>query len=148
MKQYFLFLIEHLPILLIFYDFFNNCLVYKSISFNNYYHYFWGFNHNKSGEGGENVSYMQNQGNQNQSPYQIAARGYNPQQNLEVAAEMGQKTQGEISRILASKSVTGIEFGYLGNRQNNEQMNNQMSNSQMNNMNLSNQNNNQNQFRS
>lgn len=68
---------------------------------------------------------MQNQGNQNQSPYQTAARGYNPQQNLEIAAEMGQKTQGEISRILASKSITGIEFGYLGNPQNNAQMNNQ-----------------------
>lgn len=71
------------------------------------------------------MNQMQNQGNQNQSPYQIAARGYNPQQNLEIAAEMGQKTPGEISRILATKSVTGIEFGYLGNRQNNAQMNNQ-----------------------
>ncbi len=94
------------------------------------------------------MSQMQNQGNQNQSPYQLAAKGYNPQQNLEIAAEMGQKTQGEISRILASKSVTGIEFGYLGSRQNNAQMNNQMSNSQLNNMNQSNLNNNQNQFRS
>ena len=79
------------------------------------------------------MSHMLNQGNQNQSPYQTAARGYNPQQNLEIAAEMGQKTQGEISRILASKSVTGIEFGYLGNRQSNAPMNNQM-----NNVNLSN----------
>ena len=71
---------------------------------------------------------MQNQGNQNQSPYQIAAQGYNPQQNLEIAAEMGQKTAGEISRILATKSITGIEFGYLGNRQNNPQMNTQNNN--------------------
>ncbi len=91
------------------------------------------------------MSHMQNQGNQNQSPYQAAAKGYNPQQNLEIAAEMGQKTQGEISRILASKSVTGIEFGYLGNRQNNGQMNNQMSNVNMSNQN-NNLNNNQNQF--
>lgn len=74
------------------------------------------------------MSHMQNQGNQNQSPYQTAARSYNPQQNLEIAAEMGQKTQGEISRILASKSITGIEFGYLGNPQNNTQINNQMNN--------------------
>lgn len=65
------------------------------------------------------MSHMQNQGNQNQSPYQIAAQGYNPQQNLEIAAEMGQKTPGEISRILATKSVTGIEFGYMGKQQNN-----------------------------
>lgn len=79
------------------------------------------------------MSHMQNQGNQNQSPYQVAAKGYNPQQNLEIAAEMGQKTQGEISRILASKSVTGIEFGYLGSRQNNTPMNNQMSNINMSN---------------
>ena len=91
------------------------------------------------------MSHMQNQGNQNQSPYQVAARGYNPQQNLEIAAEMGQKTQGEISRILASKSITGIEFGYLGSRQNNAPMNNQMSNFNMNNQN-NNLNNNQNQF--
>lgn len=122
-------------------------MVFKSISFNNYYHYFRGFNHNKSGEGGERINQLQNQyqsQNQNQSAYQIAARGYNPQQNLEVAAEMGQKSQGEISRILASKSVTGIEFGYLGNRQNNTQMNSQLNNNQMNNINLSNLNNNQN----
>jgi hypothetical protein len=98
-------------------------MAFKSISFNNCYHYFWGLTNNKSGKGGEIVSHMQNQGNQNQSPYQIAAQGYNPQQNLEIAAEMGQKTPGEISRILATKSVTGIEFGYLGNRQNNMQMN-------------------------
>lgn len=93
------------------------------------------------------MSHMQNQGNQNQSPYQIAAKGYNPQQNLEIAAEMGQKTQGEISRILASKSVTGIEFGYLGSRQNNTQMNNQMNNMNMSNLD-NNQNNSQNRFQS
>lgn len=69
------------------------------------------------------MSHMQNQGEQNQSQYKIAAQGYNPQQNLEIAAEMGQKTPGEISRILATKSVTGIEFGYLGNHQNNMQKN-------------------------
>lgn len=74
------------------------------------------------------MSHMQNQGNQNQLPYQIAAQGYNPQQNLEIAAEMGQKTPGEISRILATKSVTGIEFGYLGNRQNNMEMNTENNN--------------------
>ena len=91
------------------------------------------------------MSYMQNQGNQNQSPYQVAAKGYNPQQNLEIAAEMGQRTQGEISRILASKSVTGIEFGYLGSRQNNAPMNNQMSNINMSNLD-NNINNNQNRI--
>lgn len=86
------------------------------------------------------MSLMQNQGNQNKSPYQIAAQGYNPQQNLEIAAEMGQKTPGEISRILATKSVTGIEFGYLGNRQNNAQINNQNPNMSNLNNNLNNQN--------
>lgn len=91
------------------------------------------------------MSHMQNQGNQNQSPYQIAAKGYNPQQNLEVAAEMGQKTQGEISRILASKSITGIEFGYLGSRQNNAQQNSQTNNLNMSNLD-NNLNNSQNQF--
>lgn len=92
------------------------------------------------------MSHMQNQGNQNQSPYQVAAKGYNPQQNLEIAAEMGQKTQGEISRILASKSVTGIEFGYLGNRQNNAPLNNQMSGINMSNLD-NNLNNDQNQIK-
>lgn len=91
------------------------------------------------------MSHIQNQGNQNQSPYQVAAKGYNPQQNLEIAAEMGQRTQGEISRILASKSVTGIEFGYLGSRQNNAPMNNQMSNINMSNLD-NNINNNQNRI--
>ncbi len=116
------------------------CLAFKSISFNNCYHYFWGLTHNRCREGGETVSLMQNQGNQNKSPYQIAAQGYNPQQNLEIAAEMGQKTPGEISRILATKSVTGIEFGYLGNRQNNAQINNQNPNMSNLNNNLNNQN--------
>jgi hypothetical protein len=89
------------------------------------------------------VSHMQNQGNQNQSPYQVAAKGYNPQQNLEVAAEMGQKTQGEISRILANKAITGIEFGYLGIRQNNV---NTQTNNEMNNINMSNPDNNSNNY--
>jgi hypothetical protein len=48
-----------------------------------------------------------------QNEARIAAQGYNPQQDLEMAAEMGQKTAGEIQRILASKAVTGIEFGYV-----------------------------------
>lgn len=86
------------------------------------------------------MNLMQNQNQQNQqSAYQIAAQGYNPQQNLEIAAEMGQKTPGEISRILATKSVTGIEFGYLGSRQNNAQMNVESAN-------MSNSNNNMNNF--
>lgn len=93
------------------------------------------------------MSHMQNQGNQNQSPYQVAAKGYNPQQNLEIAAEMGQKTQGEISRILASKSITGIEFGYLGNRQNDAQRNSQTNNLNMSNLD-NNLNNSQNRFQS
>jgi hypothetical protein len=60
---------------------------------------------------------LTNQNMNNQAQIQneaaIAARGYNPQQDLEIAAGMGQKTQGEIQRILASKAVTGIEFGYV-----------------------------------
>lgn len=93
------------------------------------------------------MSHMQNQGNQSQSPYQTAAKGYNSQQDLEIAAEMGQKTQGEISRILASKSITGIEFGYLGSRQNDAQRNSQTNNLNMSNLD-NNLNNSQNRFQS
>jgi hypothetical protein len=60
---------------------------------------------------------LRNQALGNQAQLQneasIAARGYNPQQDLELAADMNQKTTGEIQRILASKAVTGIEFGYI-----------------------------------
>jgi hypothetical protein len=67
-----------------------------------------------------------------QNESSLAASGYNPQQDLEMAAEFNQKTPGEISRILASQSMTGIEFGYLPNA---AQMNNMTG---MNNLNNSN----------
>jgi hypothetical protein len=77
-----------------------------------------------------NQTQLQNESN-------LAALGYNPQQDLEMAAELNQKTPGEISRILASKSMTGIEFGYLPNpaRMNNANNMNGMNN--LNNMNNS-----------
>jgi hypothetical protein len=89
---------------------------------------------------------LTNQSLNNQAQIQneatIAARGYNPQQDLELAAEMGQKTQGEIQRILASKAVTGIEFGYVPfpesgpNQMNNQNnLNNQYNATAPNNMN-------------
>jgi hypothetical protein len=64
-----------------------------------------------------NQNQNRNQNLNNQAQLQneasVAARGYNPQQDLEIAAQMGQKTAGEIQRILASKAVTGIEFAYV-----------------------------------
>jgi hypothetical protein len=53
---------------------------------------------------------------------------------LEIAAELNQKTPGEISRILASQSMTGIEFGYLPNAAQMNNMNNSNNMNSMNNM--------------
>jgi hypothetical protein len=86
---------------------------------------------------------MNNQGSANQSlsnqvklqnESSLAALGYNPQQDLEIAAELNQKTPGEISRILASQSMTGIEFGYLPNAAQMNNMNNSNNMNSMNNM--------------
>jgi hypothetical protein len=85
---------------------------------------------------------LSNQSLSNQAQLQnessLAALGYNPQQDLEVAAELNQKTPGEISRILASQSMTGIEFGYLPNAAQMNNMNNpnNLNNASANNNNL------------
>ncbi|HEY8463008.1 MAG TPA: hypothetical protein VIM29_03150 [Bacillota bacterium] len=71
-----------------------------------------------------------------QNEASLAARGYNAQQNLELAAELNQKTPGEIQRILNSQAITNIEFGYIPDV---SQM--QMNNKQINNMNQNNPNN-------
>ena len=91
-----------------------------------------GYNQALNNQGSANQSLSNQAKLQNESS--LAALGYNPQQDLEMAAELNQKTPGEISRILASQSMTGIEFGYLPNAAQMNNMNNSNNMNSMNNM--------------
>ncbi|HYH04557.1 MAG TPA: hypothetical protein VEC37_15805 [Bacillota bacterium] len=81
---------------------------------------------------------LMNQNLPNQAQLQneasLAAQGYNPQQDLELAAELNQKTPGEIQRILNSQKMANIEFGYIPDA-GLMQMNNLNNNNNMNNRN-------------